>query len=467
MGTSRKKRIAAAAALTAMWPVVALPQAGAGTGGGLQIDIGVKSDLSFDDNFGLDPVSPGNSTILDNLFTFDLSSITGTQEFRLNATGVYRYAEIPGRTASGFEDPNLRLSYKIESANSRLTASGRYRHVDREFLDPFQVEDEEQLVGSLVDNGGTLTVRNAALTYETGINAPLGFTITASHDEKQYAGIDPINVTRLFDTTTDAIDATVSMKVSPVATVRLSSGLKLYDAEDALQTERKTLDYAVGATYEITPVLLLDAKIGRTRVETDTTGGSTDRTGTNGALTLTRTLSNGKIFGSLDSVVNQNGTRTSLRFGRDLQLPLGSLSAAVGATRTPLGDTNLNAAIAFNRSLQSSDFNLTVRRDVSTNAASEDILDTRVSLGYGYEIDSLSRIDVALNWGKTESADAGGTAPTIERTTLRASYSRAVTQDWNLTGGVRLRKRSDSRVAGEADSNSVFLTLDRTFSFRP
>jgi len=40
-----------------------------------------------------------------------------------------------------------------------------------------------------------------------------------------------------------------------------------------------------------------------------------------------------------------------------------------------------------------------------------------------------------------------------------------LTQDWNMTGGLQLRHRSDN--SGTAQSNAVFLTLDRNFSFRP
>ncbi len=436
------------------------------TKAGLQVDIGVSSTLRVDDNFQLQPNSTGTSTIWDNGLTFGLSSVTGVQDFSLDGSGVLRYGDIPGRSLSGFEDPTLRLRYRLDGVNSQLTLTGRYRHVNREFLDPFQIEQEETNAGSFYAGGGTLTVRNAALNFVTGINDPLTFTLDLAHDAKDYDAAALAANTRLFANTTDNADATVALKVSPVTSLRLNAGLAHYTAEDTPQTDRTTTDYSIGVVQDINPVLALDAQIGFTEVETDTTTGTTRRDGLTGAATLTQTLANGTAFVGADSTVNQNGTHTSFRFGRSLQLPLGNLSAALGATRSPSGNTYAIATVAYDRQLKSSNIAVSLNRGVSTNNVNEDVLDTRLTVAYGYEINNNSRLDFTLNWGQSESAGIGN-APTIERTSLRAAYSHDLTQDWALTGGVLLRHRSDSSATGDAQSNSVFVTLDRTFSFRP
>jgi hypothetical protein len=432
------------------------------------MDFGINSKISVDDNFELQPNSSGTTTIFDNTLSFGLSSITGAQELRLTGSAVLRYANIPGRTVSGFEDPRLQFNYKIENSNSRLTVDARYRRADREFLDPFQVEQEEQILDGtgLFTGGGTLTTRNAAVGYETGINAPLGFKITGSHDEKQYEDLSVLN-SRLFNTETDSIDATVSAKLSPVTVMRFNAGLKRYRADDSVQTDRETTDYSIGVTQDINPVWVLDARLGRTEIDTTDTNGSRQTKGTNSLLTLTRTLANGSAFASYDATVNQNGTRKALRFGRDLQLPRGNLSASLGLTRTPAGNTGNNAAITYSHALASSDLSLSLKRDVSTNNNNEEIIDTRLAVSYAYQIDTISSLNFLVNYGRSESADDLSAVPTVDRTTLTASYSRALTQDWDLTGGVTLRRRSDTSATGNAQSNSVFLTLDRTFSFRP
>lgn len=496
MGTS-SKTIAVIAAISTIWPNAALPQGSAGTigtgtnvagttattattaataatgttaaapaRGGLQFDIGISSSVTVDDNFQLQPTSKGTSTIWDNRLDFNLSSVTGVQDLSLTGSGVFRYADIPGRSISGFEDPTVRLRYRVDGVNSQLTLTGRYRYVDREFLDPFQIEQEETNFNGFYAGGGTVTFKNAALNYVTGINDPLTFTLDLSHDEKDYDAAAIASNSRLFNNKTDSIDASVAMKLSPLTSLRFSAGLTDYSAEDPNRTQRQTTDYAIGVVQDINPVLVLDAQIGYTEVETDTILGSTRRDGTTGAVTLTQTLPNGTVFASLDSTLNQNGTRTTLRFGRDLQLPLGNLRASVGGIKTPGGETYVIATVAYSRQLKSSDISVALNRSVSTNNVNEDVLDTRLTIGYGYEINNDSRINLALNWGRSESAGIGA-APTIERTTLRASYSRDLTQDWAMTGGVQLRHRSDSSIVGDSESNSVFLSLDRTFNFRP
>lgn len=434
--------------------------------GGLEIDIGVTSKLTFDDNFQLQPTSTGNSTIWDNSLTFGLSSITGANDLSLNGSGVLRYGDIPGRTLSGFEDPNLRFRYQRSGVNSQLTLTGRYRHVDREFLDPFAIEAEETNAGAFYSGGGTMTVRNAGIAYVTGINDPLTFSLNLAHDAKDYDAAAKTANARLFGNETDSINGTIALKVSPLTSLRFNAGYAHYTAEDAPQTDRTTTDYSIGVVQDINPVLVLDARIGVTNVETDTLTGTKTRDGVTGAATLTQTLGNGTVFADLSSTVNQNGSRETFRFGRALQLPLGNFSGSIGATHAPSGNTYAVATLAYDRTLKASNVAVSLNRAVNTNNSNEDVLDTRLTLAYGYEIDNNSRLNFALNWGQSESAGVGN-APTIKRTSLRAAYSRDLTQDWALTGGVLLRHKSDSSAPGDAQSNSVFLSLDRNFTFRP
>ena len=512
VGTSSKK-IAVIAALTTLLPTSALPQQQGGVGtvagtqptttttaatpgmatagasqaagggltaapgglnntGGLQIDFGLSSKLTFDDNFRLSNSSSGTTTIWDNTLDFNLSSITPLSDLSITGSTVLRNASIPGRSVSGFEDPQIRLRYTRDGVNSRFTLDGRYRHADREFLNPFQVEQEEQALGTLLGGGGTVTWKNYGMTYQTGINAPLGFQIALKRAETDYdtfaTAIDPFT---LYDRVTDTANATVTMKVSPVMTLRGSVGLTDFDAQDPVSTSRRTEDYAIGATMDINPVLLLDAQIGFTDVTTDTTGGRFNRNGATSAIQLTKTLPNGTIFGNFTSTVNQNGTRSILSFGRTLQLPSGTFSGTLGVTHTPAGNDRISGSLAYNHVMRSSDITVTAQRSVTSNGAntaagaSTDVLNTRVGVVYNYAINTDSAFNLAFNWGRAEAADSGFAYNTTERTTLSAGYSRMLTQDWNMTGGLQLRHRSDN--GGTAQSNAVFLTLDRNFSFRP
>jgi hypothetical protein len=498
VGTSSKK-IAVIAALSTLMPNSALPQqtggavttgtttattgtpqavtplasggtavqtaTGLGNTGGLQFDFGISSKLSFDDNFKLSNNSGGTSTIWDNTLTFGLSNITPTQDLSLTASTVLRFAQIPGRSINGFEDPTVRLQYKLNGVNSNLSIDGRYRNADREFLNPFQVEQEEQALGQLIGGGGMVTWKDIGANYAAGINDPLGFQLALKHSEQSYDSIAQAVNPVLFDRTTDTAQAIVTLKVSPIAQVRGSVGLTDYDAQDSVDTQRRTLDYAVGAVLDINPVLQLDGQLGYTDVTTDTNTGRATRSGATSAVTLTQTLPNGTVFGSFVSTVNQNGARSVLSFGRDFQLPNGNFTGNIGVTHTPAGNGHLSGALSYSRTMRSSDVTVSAARAVSTNGANQDVLNTRIGVSYAYAINNDSTLNLALNWGRSQAADSAPGFNTTDRTTFTAAYTRALTQDWNVTGGLQMRHRSDT--TGKAQSNSIFVTLDRNFSYRP
>jgi len=431
--------------------------------GGLQVDITVNSSVKADSNFSLTPgKSKGSTGIFDNRLTFGLSSITSAYTLNVGLSTDLRFAHIPGRSVNGLEDPTARVNFIADSADSRLTINGRYRNVNRDFLNPFQVEREEQQFGTLVGNGGTLRDQALGLKYESGLNDPLGFILDGSHDKKAYSGVvNPL----IFDNTTDSARGTVTMRVSPVTQFRTSAGIKHYTADDLPQTNRRTTDYAVGVVQEINPTLLLDAQIGYSSVKTDTIFGTATRSGLTNAVSLTQTVANGTVFGTLATTRNQNGARTNLTFGRDLQLPNGSLRAAFGLTRGSVGSSAFIGSVAYTHQIASDDITLSFDRAASTNVLNQDVLDTRFAINYGHAINNISRLDVTFDWGQTQGTGRSG-AQTIALTDLTATYSRDLTSDWTMTGGMTLRQRTQTGLAS-AKSTAVFLTLGRNFSFRP
>lgn len=459
----KKTKIALLATVTAFWPTFASPQqGGAGASGGLQVDIGVSTTLRVDDNFELEPVSSGTSTISDTTLSYGLTSKNSAHDFSLLGTGVLRFADIPGRSVSGFEDPNLRLRYVADSSNSRLALTGRYRNVDREFLDPFQVEQEEQQLGTDLADGGTLEEINAGLRYEVGLTAPLGFVFDTSYADQDYSNVTS---SQLFDNSTEKVKATVLMRVNPVTTLNASAGTDTYNADDLVQTDRTTTDYSIGVTREVNPVLTLDASLGNTDVETDTLSGTNTTSGFVGSLALTKTLDDGSVFGSLSSDIDQNGERTVLSFGRDLQMSNGSLRAVIGFTTADVGGSDIIGSLAYSKQLPDGTITLSLARDAVTNNLNQEVVDTRFTAAYRHDLNNTSRLGIVFNWGETHDTGATG-AQTIRTSNITASYDRDITSDWTMSSGVTLRQRYESGV-GNADSTALFLTLGRNFSYRP
>lgn len=470
MGTSRTKT-ALIAALTLTIPTIASSQGGAGTSatptaptGGVQVDLGLRTGLSVDDNFKLTPGGgAGTSTISDTNLSFGLSNITQNQSLSLTAAGVLRFAHIPGRSIAGLEDPSVKFKYALDASNSRLSIDASFRHADREFLDPFQVEREQQLNLGLSGNGGTVEWRTARLTYETGLNDPIGLRLDLAHSDLNYANVPGAS---LFDSKTNSIGVTGTFALSQVTKLSASAKQTAYDAQDVFQTSRDTTDINFGLTTDISASLRLNAQVGYTTIDTDQLGIGTNRSGLTSSVGLARQLVNGSATVNLASTLNANGDRTTLSFGRTLQLPTGNLSASVGLTQGPAGGIDTVGTVTYDRTLKTSNYTVSLTRAATTNNTNAEIIDTRLAVGYGYQINNDSRFDVTLDWGRQEDG-GNGAVPTVQRTNIRAAYTRALTSDWNLQGGVLLRRLSDSSVVGDAQSNSLFVTLDRSFSFRP
>jgi hypothetical protein len=462
VGTSISK-IALIAALTGtIWPYAASSQGVTGAGG-LQVDLGVKSSLKADDNFKLSTGGGGTSVFSDTALTFGISSLSQTQTLALTGGATLRFGSIPGRSLAGLEDPNVRLNYTLVSANSRLAFDARYRHVEREFLDPFQVEREEQAFGTLVGGGGTITTRSATLNLQTGLNDPIGYSLNLSKNDKVYANV--VNPS-LFDTRSEGYTGSVIFRPSGITQVTLNAGQTFFNADDNVKTDRVTTDLSVALQEDVNPSLRVNAQIGYTDVRTDRLGFVTNKSGATGSISATQQVTNGDYSGSLAVTRNQNGGRTTLTLGRNLQLPNGTLGASVGVTKGDTGTTGTIARLSYTQQLKTSNYGISLDRTVTTNSQDQDVLDTRIAVNYGYEIDNLSRLDVTFDFGRSEDGGVGS-VPTIQRANLKASYTRALTSDWNLQGGFLLRHIDDSSASNSAQSNSIFLTIDRNFSFRP
>ena len=449
------KRIAVSATFIALAPTIAAAQTGGGDGnpGGLQIDIGISTGLTYDSNLSLDP-GGDSASIWDTGLTFAFSSVAPNQRFEFVAGGVLRYIDTAGATDFGLEDPRFRLGYTRESLNSRLEFSASYSDVDRDFLDPFLDTTDSS-------DGGKVATTDAALRYETGLQDPFGFILDLSHNKVEYSGTtDP----DLNDNQTDRAGVAARMRVSPVSTVTVSAAQTWYEEQDLLQTDRTTTEYLVRFEHELDQVISLDVGLGYDRIEEVLTSGTTITSGAVGYVGVTRAMTNGTANVRLATSIDDEGRRTELTFGRDMELPRGTFSAMVGASRAPDGDVEAIGRLAYVQRTSTGEFTASLERSAYTDDG-DNATDTRAAVGYRHEINSVSRLDLGLEWSLVDRA-TGGPEDTTEYARISAAYSRDLTADWDLTSGVTYRTRSDT-TDGDADSTAVFVTLSRNFSFRP
>jgi hypothetical protein len=421
----------------------------------------VKTTLEADDNKGLDITDPQSTTSVDTTFGFGFARETTLDSLVLNGQGVFRFGNLPAGSATGFQDPSLSLAYRRDGATSRLALNTSYRRADLDFIDPLTLDTETG--ASSIRGGGFLTTLGADVTLETGVDRPFGFTLTATAQDRDYTEVTDVD---LFDTR--RVGASVSMRaaLSPLSQARLSFGTDHYTADNPAQTDRTTRNVSLGLNQALSPVLTLDASVGFSRIDTDElflgTVFSTREEGATGSVGLSRELVNGTLSGSLAVERDSSGVRNTLRFARQMELPRGTLAAQIGTTWRDGGDSQLVGLLSYDEALPRGALKLSLERAVTTNADDEDQLATRLGLSYQADINAVSGFGVSLDLRRAEDGGAG-TLETVDRKTLRVTYTRELTEDWDMIGGYQYRSLDNDD--GQAESNSVFFTLSRSFDF--
>lgn len=448
--------------------VVATPGAvtNAGTGSGFSVTLGVDTTLAYNDNLGLDSPSLGSTTRLDTTFNLGIRAETPLDLLQLDLGGVLRRADEPQGTINDFQDPFASLSYTRDGANSRLSAAASYREVNLNFFQPLidlnldGVIDEDDLV----DDNGTRQRLTASVNLQTGLNDPLGFNFGLSHSETNYSDtLDP----SLYDARTERASVGATLQFSPVTQGRVQTTYTDYSADDAPQTERQTTDISVGVTHELSPTTVIDASVGFTQIDETLTAINTtdDSEGTTASIGVVHQLSNGTVGATLDRTFNVNGERLTAQVSRALQLPSGNLSFSLGATRSDNGEVTAIGDLNYSHVLPLGQVNASIARRVDVSNLDNDVSITTARLGYSTPINNVSSIGMSFDYAQTQDAGAGNAADR-ERSNLRATYTRNLTADWDLTVGYQHATRKEGNQSTATD-NGVFLTVQRQFNLKP
>ena len=457
-GAVKRQRISQSVALASILSVVGgfgPADAQEDVAGGTILTFGIETKLSVSDNYNLDIVAPGTSTVLDTTLSFGYLTETATDRFAFNIDGVLRGSDLPGAgTDFRFDDQNMTVSYDREGANSRFSASADYNRANVDFLDPFQfIED-----GVLITGSGTRDIRSAKLNFDTGTNDPLGFGVELSHRELDYSNTtDPL----VFDTLRDTVAITARLRLSPVLNSRIKVSQEEYSADDLVSTNRTTRALSIGATYEISPVTTVDFDLGTEKI---TSSVAADSRGSFGSVNLTRALANGSAGLVLDRSFGTEGGRTTLSANRSLDLPNGKLAFSLGVTQGELGGAGVIGSIDYGQTLPRGELTASLGRSVVSGSDGNDVLTTKAALGYTMPATAISTLSLNFDYVQVEDVGTGG-ALTKDRTTLRAAYTRELTADWNLSAGYE-HQRKFTEGSGTANSNTVFMTLGREFSIR-
>ena len=144
---------------------------------------------------------------------------------------------------------------------------------------------------------------------------------------------------------------------------------------------------------------------------------------------------------------------------REFALSNGRLRGELGLVEDEGGDPRLTGGIAFSYPRPTGQIDLSAFRSLS---AGDDRATTTISASYRQDLSPISGMRVGFDFGQSSDSDGGDVLSTGS---LSVSYEVSLTDVWQLNVGARANLRDDDGT--RTRSNSVFVTLERPFSWRP
>lgn len=454
--TARRRRIAAGVVFLLVGGLSAgtLALAQDGDAGGLFARLDFSAGLMGETGAG----SSEDLTAIAGL-SFGFDSITRAKALRLRAGADL---EVDGDGAR-LARPQASLAHVLSSRATELRFDAAYAQID---LDETTIEDI--LTGeNFVSDAGRRTTISAAANLITGREAPFGTETALSWSRRDY--VDTVGSDFVPATTTRA-SIVLRFDVTPTATLRLFANQERIEEEDAVSTDRTRSALGLGADLALDRAWTLSADVAGNRIVTLADApvpGPRIRTETEGLsvrLGLTRDLSNGALSFGLRREVDVTGNRLIFDIGRDLTLREGALSASLGVVRFDGGDLAPVATLDWSQKLTpTSSLKASLSQRATLNEDDEDILSTRVSLGYQQQITEISSWTASMGYAESNVQGGDGDQRRID---FGLGYRRSLTRDWDLAAGLshQLTHEDGTRV-----DNITRLTLNvaRSFTFRP
>ena len=406
---------------------------------------GIRGTLSFSQGIEVDDGEFATRTGLG----FGIRSETRVETFDLNLG-----TELLGDFANdadkefSFVNQNASVGYTRAGSNSRLSFSLNYTEVEL---------DDEVITGvgggSIITSGSAET-KSANLGLEFGVEGPLGVSLDLERREVDYIDtLDP----DLNDFERTSADVLANFRIRPSLTIRALAGIERTDEDDLTSTETEDTYVGIGAQATTAGGLSVTGDILYDRTETTVAGPTTTtEDGIGIDITVAQTRPDGLIELALSSRVDDAGRRTSAEVRRDFDLRNGALALSLGVVDQEDDDQlRLIGGIAVDRDTKRGTLAASLVQDASTSDG-DPTINTVFDVNLTQEINNVSSWSAGLGFVSTDTT--GGTYDS--RSTATFSYSRDLTEDWELNTGVEY-----SKDRGEDSTNTVFLNIRRDFTF--
>jgi hypothetical protein len=424
---------------------------------GLAASFDVQQRLEYSDNPDLD--ANGASDFFGRtVLGFGLDSIRTVDSFFLNL-GTDIEEGRADQDSINLTNTFGTLGYTRDTRNARAAFNLRYAEADASS----NVSDEDfDLDGDVINQtDGTRRSLGYGLEGALGREAPIGASFRWNYNRIDYSGTSNTNQR---DNDRDSFNGQVDFRISPLITTSLTMRYEDFNVRGD-GVDRETLGFGWSARLEASRTDVFNISLSYDTIER--TGAETaTNEGLSGSVDWTREVPDGSLAMSYASNVstNDDGRRSFLSASRTMVLPRGSLSLTLGLTgaeaigRDPLVQAN------YSHTLPTGQISLGLSQTVRTDTDNNEEISTSLSAGYSQQINSLSSLGINLsffNRNELQENDNDG-----QRLDVSVSYRYALTRDWGVVSGVSHRFSTEDR-GEDRSSNTVFVGLDRNFSWRP
>ncbi|MGL4236950.1 hypothetical protein [Tabrizicola sp.] len=431
---------------------VLTPLSGFAQDGGLRLVFGIENRLEVTRNADLSVPATGTEVANVTQLTFGLISETALDRLEFSATGaaIIENADGSSGTEVDFGRSALNFAYSREVPAAILEIAAEFRSDDVEaFADDLADTDE---VGRRTDY--SLSAR-----LEVGRTSSVGFAFGVAFEETDFRDTTS---TDLIDTREARGDVAVIFNFSEVATGRLGLRFRQREEDDTANTTTEETVVFAGLDYSVSERLDLGLELGYTDTETEEFGVVDRDRGPDALINLTYDMPVGTASALLRVTTDADeGQRETFELGRIFETPVDAVEARLGITHADATGTDLIGSLRWSRALPDGSIGLDIERRVSFDTDdSEEVTASVFSLSWTKDVNEVSGILLDATYELSDAA-----SERIEQVTLGATYTRQLTQDWGLSGGLNYRVRNDGD--GRSESPGVFIALSRDFEIRP
>ena len=385
----------------------------------------LKTGVNADTNRSLSLIGKDPATTLDTNIALAYSARTRVQSFDAALGALLRYghtgnAAANGSTAvgNGMQEPVAKLAYGFDNGASSVTLRGYYRKAQVNLSEPLTLSDGTLSPTDLIATTGSVVSWGASAGLETGKRRAVGFLARLSADRRNYSNNTNSGV---YSSSTDAGSLGLRFHIDPVTRFDAIFGYSTQRYEDPahthLNTRQLTLDYG-------------------------------------------RMLPDGSASFSLSAAQDNYGPSQSLQFGRSFTLRTVRLDTQAGLSFRPGNGPSLIGSLGYLMKGEVDSFSASLSRSVAPDATNATVNYTVLSLGYRRQLTPLAGVSFSLSAARASASTA------TNRQSFNAAYSYKLTPDWSLNAGYSFR-HLDAPPTGRATSNSIFVTLGRSFTLLP